>query len=115
MGLFTFALAAPQDKSPENVFPLITSIGYSGAALSDASGDTRLFYQGTDDAIYMSNGIGHTSGSNYRLTRILSSGLAKSGSPLAAVSPGNNLSEVSDIGILGMDTGDPIWKSRQIQ
>lgn len=102
LSLFTLIWTASQSLAVRTVFP----VGNGGAVVNDASGNARVFYQATDGSIHMLSGSGVTNGRNYADSLIIASGVAKSGTPIAAVAPGNDLSKVCDLLILRIEKTD---------
>ena len=98
IGILTTALAAPAPvvSTPGGTqvqasFP----VGNGGAVVSDSNSNRVIFYQTGDGAIQALSGAGNSNGINYVYTRIIEPGVAQVGTPLAAVSPDNDLSSVS--------------------
>ena len=92
VSLCGLALAAPQALVTRN-----TPAASSGSAVvADSSGNTRIFTQGGDGSILLLSGSGVNTGSNYKSSTVVGPNIARTGTPIAVVSPNNALAQVCD-------------------
>ena len=118
LGLSTLAWAAPYTSSSNGFVPstpltLNLPTGNTGTAVADPNRNLRAFYQNQDSSIQVLSGSGFTNGVNYQESQVVPPGNAAIVTPLAAVLPHNDISFVSDIETLKVETYKPTGQAAE--